>query len=192
MLAAAIFFFARVMRAAIVGSLTRNACAISGVLTPQTSRSVSATCASRASAGWQQVKTSRSRSSGIVSASKVISVASGSSSSGSLSSSTRPRASAFSAVAARGGREPRAGAVRDAVARPGRQGRDVGVLHAVLGGVEVARHPHRRGEHVGPFATVRLGHRLLDRVQPMTSKPASGRTSTPPSTIGVSFASASA
>ena len=66
--AAEIFFFARVTRAAIVGSETRNAWAISAVVRPQTSRSVSATCASRASAGWQQVKTSRSRSSGITSA----------------------------------------------------------------------------------------------------------------------------
>ena len=38
--AAAIFCFARVSRAAIVGSLTRKACATSGVATPQTSRSV--------------------------------------------------------------------------------------------------------------------------------------------------------
>jgi len=34
------------------------------VVSPQTSRRVRATCASRARAGWQQVKTSRSRSSG--------------------------------------------------------------------------------------------------------------------------------
>jgi len=51
MRAAEIFFFARVTRAAIVGSLTRKACAISVVVSPQTSRSVSATCASRARAG---------------------------------------------------------------------------------------------------------------------------------------------
>ena len=57
---------ARVTRAAMVGSGTRNACAISAVDSPHTSRSVSATCASRASAGWQQVKISRSRSSGIM------------------------------------------------------------------------------------------------------------------------------
>ncbi len=64
MRATAIFFFARVIRAAIVGSETRNARAMSGVATPHTRRRVSATWASAASAGWQQVKMSRSRSSG--------------------------------------------------------------------------------------------------------------------------------
>src|SRR4051812_10431406 len=64
--AAAIFFFARVTRAAMVGSLTRNARAISSVVRPHTRRSVSASWASRASAGWQHVKTSRRRSSSIV------------------------------------------------------------------------------------------------------------------------------
>ena len=161
-------------------------------VTPQTSRSVSATCASRASAGWQQVNTSRRRSSGITSSSMDISVASGSSSSGSLPSSDRPRAMALSALRRAATVSHAPGRSGHAVARPGRQGGHVGVLHAVLGGVEVARHAHRRGEHVGPLATVRLGHRLLDRVQSTTSKPSSGRTSTPPSTIGVSFASASA
>ena len=46
-----------------VGAGTRKARAISSVVSPQTVRSVSATCASGASAGWQQVKISRSRSS---------------------------------------------------------------------------------------------------------------------------------
>ena len=59
------FFFARTSRCAIVGSATRKACAISVVVRPATSRSVSATRDSAASAGWQQVKTSASRSSGI-------------------------------------------------------------------------------------------------------------------------------
>ena len=60
---------ARVTRAAMVGSETRNACAISTVVSPHTSRRVSATWASLASAGWQQVKISRSLSSGITSSS---------------------------------------------------------------------------------------------------------------------------
>ena len=63
MCAVTIFFLARVIRAAMVDSETRNALATSGVLTPQTSRSVRPTCASVASAGWQQRKISRSRSS---------------------------------------------------------------------------------------------------------------------------------
>ena len=58
-----IFFFARVIRCAIVVSGTRNACAISATVRPPSSRRVSATRASGASAGWQQVKISRSRSS---------------------------------------------------------------------------------------------------------------------------------
>ena len=58
-----IFRFARTSRWAMVASGTRNARAISGVDRPPSSRSVSATRASGASAGWQQVKISRRRSS---------------------------------------------------------------------------------------------------------------------------------
>ncbi len=46
-----IFLLARVIRAAIVASETRNARAMSGTGTPHTSRSVSATWASWARAG---------------------------------------------------------------------------------------------------------------------------------------------
>ena len=63
MLASTILRFARTMRCAIVGSATRNAAAISAVVKPATARSVRATCASCASAGWQHVKISRSLSS---------------------------------------------------------------------------------------------------------------------------------
>ena len=59
-----IFCLARVIRCAIVVSWTRNARAIWAVVRPHTTRSVSAICACRGSAGWQQVKISRSRSSG--------------------------------------------------------------------------------------------------------------------------------
>ena len=62
--AIAIFFFARVIRAAIVGSVTRKDRATSRVESPQSSRNVNATCDSLDSDGWQQVKISRSRSSG--------------------------------------------------------------------------------------------------------------------------------
>ena len=51
MRAMAIFFLARVMRAAIVASLTRNARATSAVVSPQSRRSVSATWASVPMAG---------------------------------------------------------------------------------------------------------------------------------------------
>ena len=63
MFAAAILRLARVIRWAIVRSGTRNALATSGTVSPPSSRRVRATCASRDSAGWQQVKSSRSRSS---------------------------------------------------------------------------------------------------------------------------------
>ena len=54
---------ARTMRWATVGSGTRNARAISSVVRPPSSRSVSATRASVDSTGWQAMKISRSRSS---------------------------------------------------------------------------------------------------------------------------------
>ncbi len=63
--ASRIFFLARTSRWASVGSGTRNARAISGVVSPPSVRRVRATDASGASAGWQQVKISRSWSSGI-------------------------------------------------------------------------------------------------------------------------------
>ena len=56
--------FARTNRCASVVSGKRNERAISSVVRPPSVRSVSATCASRFSAGWQHVKISRSRSSG--------------------------------------------------------------------------------------------------------------------------------
>ena len=47
----------------MVASGTRNARAIAATSSPASVRSASATCASRLSAGWQQVNTSRSMSS---------------------------------------------------------------------------------------------------------------------------------
>ena len=61
--ASLILRLARTSRCAMVVSGTRKARAISGVDRPPSSRSVSATWAAGASAGWQQVKISRSRSS---------------------------------------------------------------------------------------------------------------------------------
>jgi hypothetical protein len=63
MRAALILAFARVIRCPIAVSCTRKARAISGTVSPPTMRRVSATRDSIASAGWQQVKISRSRSS---------------------------------------------------------------------------------------------------------------------------------
>src|SRR5215212_3072933 len=61
--ASRIFRLARTRRWASVASGSRNPRAISGVVSPPSVRSVRATRASGASAGWQQVKISRSRSS---------------------------------------------------------------------------------------------------------------------------------
>src|SRR5438552_3629421 len=63
MRAALILRLARARRCAIVGSATRNDRATSLVDRPPSSRNVSATWASMESAGWQQVKMRRSRSS---------------------------------------------------------------------------------------------------------------------------------
>ena len=59
-----IFCLARVMRCATVVSGTRKARAIWAAVSPHTTRRVSAIRASWGSAGWQQVKISRNRSSG--------------------------------------------------------------------------------------------------------------------------------
>src|SRR5881409_411350 len=63
MRAALIFRLARARRCAIAGSVTRNDFATSLVDAPPSRRRVSPTCASMESAGWQQVKIRRSRSS---------------------------------------------------------------------------------------------------------------------------------
>src|SRR5216683_3979542 len=63
MRAALILRLARASRVAIVASVTRNERATSLVVRPPSSRSVSATCALAESAGWQQVKMRRRRSS---------------------------------------------------------------------------------------------------------------------------------
>ena len=103
--ASRIFRFARTSRCASVGSGTRNARAISGVVRPPTRLSVSATCASAASAGWQHAKISSSRSSGIA-------VSSSSGSCSARASSSVFRASVCSrrirsiAPVARGGDDP--------------------------------------------------------------------------------------
>src|SRR5260221_1941660 len=71
MRASRILRLARAIRLPIAGSATRNAWAISAVVRPPSVRSVRATCADGSSAGWQQVKISRSRSSAIMLASLV-------------------------------------------------------------------------------------------------------------------------
>jgi hypothetical protein len=88
--------------------------------------------------------------------------------SGGLNQQRQPRAergvaSYFVDRAPPGGRgQPGGGIVGDAVGRPRAQRRRVGLLHAVLGQVEVADDAHRGGEHPGPLAAVRVGDGRLD------------------------------
>ena len=79
---------------------------------------------------------------------------------------------------------------RDAGALPAAQRARVGVLHALLGEIEVARDAHRRGEHEGPLATVRVGDRgaTAGAVAIAQSNTMIGRTSTPPATTGICLA----
>ena len=65
-------------------------------------------------------------------------------------------------AAAGGRRQPGAGTLGDAVPGPGRECVDVRLLGALLGEVEVAGDAHRRGEHEGPLATVRVRQRVGD------------------------------
>src|SRR5579884_882335 len=95
--ASRIFRLARNSRWPSVCSATSSARAISAVVRPPSVRSGSASCASSASAGWQQVKMRRRRSSRIVSAST--------SSSSSATSGAGP-SSAYFAASARWRRHP--------------------------------------------------------------------------------------
>src|SRR5215203_951793 len=154
---------ARTRRLAIVGSETRKARAISEVVSPASVLSVSATLASSASAGWQQVKIRRSRSS-------VTPLSSGASppgSSGSVDTATScslslPVALRLSLSIAR----LRAVVVsqapgRDAVTRPGLQRPREGVLGALLGQVPVAGRPDQGRDDAAPLLSERIGDRLL-------------------------------
>ena len=92
--ASRIFRLARTRRWAMVGAGTRKARAISSVVSPPSVRRVRATCASTDSAGWQQVKTSSSRSSGksvVCSAGSTVTSTSCSASARSLSVPVRSR-----------------------------------------------------------------------------------------------------
>ena len=148
------------MRWATVGAVVRNARAISSVVRPHTSRSVSATCASGVSAGWQHVKISRSRSSsssspsftGIASAARfqlACELAERSVEAGAA-------ASGVDGLEASGRDQPGARIGGHAVARPLLHRRHERLVHRLLGAVEVAEQPDERGQD-----TARLG--AIDR-----------------------------
>ena len=92
--------------------------------------------------------------------------------------------------------EPRPGTGRDAAPCPGGQRLRVRLLNALLGQVDVARDAHRRGEHEGPLATVRIGDSGTDLLAGPAAgghprpqeKVMIGRTSTPPYGAGTCLA----
>ena len=131
----------------MVGAGTRKARAISSVDSPPSVRSVSATCASIASAGWQHVKIRRSRSSGTG--------ASSSFGGPTARDAARSRpASARGARAGAAGRSPCAARWRPASHRIRRRAghrpllerRRERLLERLLGHVEVAEQTDQRGQ----------------------------------------------
>ena len=168
---------ARTSRWAIVASGTRKARATSAAVSPPTAWSVSATCASTASAGWQQVKISASRSSGRVSTSS------------SSAASARASSSAFrSSVRARRIRSIAAFRATVWIQAPGRRGIPLRgqrlerlcerVLHRVLGELEVAEDTDQGREDAAPL----VPEDALELVYPATSavRSTTGRTSIEP------------
>ncbi len=134
--ATTILRLARTIRWAIVCSLTRNARAIWSVVRPTTARRVRATRASTARAGWQQPNSSGNRSSG-ASACPTRGTAVGAQPVERLLV-TLPAAEPVQGVASRRDLQPGAGLVGDAVGAPVPERLDDGVLHRLLGDVEVA------------------------------------------------------
>ena len=173
--ASRIFRFARTSRCASVGSGTRNARAISAVVRPPTRLSVSATCASAASAGWQQAKISSSRSSGIAVLLVVRAAARA------RASSSRLRVRACCSRRMRSIARLRAvatiqapGFAGVAVARPALGGDRERVLYRVLGEVEVAEDADQRWRGRGPHSSRKTRASLRARAR------TTGRTSIVP------------
>ena len=147
--------------------------AISAVVSPPSVRSVSATCASRASAGWQQVKTSSRRSSG-----KVVVVHRVLHRLGDLEQARASRRSVRSRRMRSIARlravvtSQAPGLVGHAVARPALGGDRERLLRGFLGEVEVAEEADQRGEDAAPLVAEGL---VEDRYHSTT-----GRTSIAP------------
>ena len=156
----------------MVGLGTRNARAISSVVSPPSARSVSATCASSESAGWQQVKTSSRRSSGIAVSSISYSTGSGTSSRRGLLGERALAANAVDRAVTGGGHQPGARVFGRPVAGPALRGDGEGLLSGLLGEVEVAEEADQAGEDAAPLVAEGL---VENRYHSAT-----GRTSTAP------------
>ena len=134
---------ARLMRWAIVASGTRNAFAISAVVSPPTARRVRASCEGTESEGWQHMNRSVSVSSWAEGCPLT-----GSSRANALLS-TPPRALAAPLVdqaAGRDGPQPRSRIVWHAFLRPLQRCGEECLLHRVLTRVELPVAPHERAE----------------------------------------------
>ena len=159
--ASRILALARTSRWAIVGSATRKAAAISAVVSPPSRRSVRATRASMARAGWQHVKIRRSRSSrhGTL---LVGDVGAG---------GHQPRRLSLAVVARRlapppvdrpvagGGDDPPGGTGGHPRRRPPLDGHGERILDRLLGGADVTERSDQRRHH----PAVLLAEHPLDR-----------------------------
>ena len=150
--ASAILRLARTIRLPIVGSATRNARAISPVVSPPSARSVNATRADRSSAGWQQVKISRRRSSTIALSSSTSGCSWRSSRISSASRSARSATDRLRRIRSIARRRDATvshapGRARDAVAPPRADGVGERVLHCVLGQLKVAHMSDQGRQH---------------------------------------------
>ena len=176
-----ILTLARERRRFIVSSETRNARAISSVVRPPTARRISATWASSASAGWQQVKTNSSRSSPITVSSSSSMVASGTSSRCSLRASVRSRR-IRSIARLRAVTISQPAGLAESHARPALGRGCERLLDGFLGEVEVAEEADRGGQHPAPL----LAKDLLEQRYCSTT----GRTSTDPPSRAAGIAEA--
>ena len=156
----------------MVASGTRKARAISSVVSPPSVRNVSATWASSASAGWQQVKTSSSRSSGDCRLVHLVLHGLRHLQQAGLRRERAIAADAVDRAVARGGHQPGARVRRRSVSRPALGGDRERLLGGFLGEVEVAEEADQAGEDAAPLLTEDL---LEDGYHS-----AIGRTSTAP------------
>ena len=179
--AARILCFARTSRWAIVGSLVRKARAISGVVSPPSRRSVSATCAS---IGERRVAAREDQRQALVGdRAHVLFLLVGRVSSASRASSARfvssvrSRRSRSIARLRAVGDDPGARVRRDAVAGPALGGDRERLLDGVLGEVEVAERADQDRDRAPELLPECLGDRVYGC---LAGTGISGRTSTAP------------
>jgi hypothetical protein len=137
------------MRCATVGAAARNARAISSVASPQTSRSVSAICASGGSADGILVQ----RRPLVHHALQVLGDVVG-------RNETCLPAQSVDGLEARRGDEPGARIGRNAFARPLFQRHAEGIVQRFLGDVEIPEQPDQRGQDAAGFVPVDGGDGL--------------------------------